>query len=156
MAAAVADYRAAQPAAHKIKKGSSAENTDGSLTLQLVRNPDILAELASDPALDRLIRVGFAAETIDLERYAEAKLVTKRLDLLVANDVSKEGSGFGTETNEVTIFHPGGGVEPLALLPKAEVAAAIWDRIAALLKSRTHAPAHKTGKTEGTESSSGV
>jgi len=149
MAAAVADYRAAQPAAQKIKKGSSTENTDGSLTLHLVRNPDILAELADDPSLGGLIRVGFAAETTDLEHYAETKLTSKRLDLLVANDVSKEGSGFGTETNEVIIFHPGGVVEPLALMPKAEVAAAIWDRIVALLQTR--AAATEAGKARGRE-----
>jgi phosphopantothenoylcysteine decarboxylase / phosphopantothenate---cysteine ligase len=150
MAAAVADYRAARPAAQKIKKGSSAENADGSLTLQLVRNPDILAELAGDVSLGRLIRVGFAAETTDLEHYAESKLISKRLDLLVANDVSKAGSGFGTETNEVIIFHPGGVVEPLTLMPKAEVAAAIWDRIAALLETRAAAP--ETGESHGKDS----
>ena len=149
MAAAVADYRAAQPATQKIKKGSSTENADGSLTLHLVRNPDILAELAEDPSLGGLIRVGFAAETTDLEHYAATKLTSKRLDLLVANDVSKEGSGFGTETNEVIIFHPGGAVEPLALMPKAEVAAAIWDRIVALLQTRTAAT--ETDKTRGGE-----
>jgi len=133
MAAAVADYRVANPAPQKIKKGSAAENADGSLTLQLVPNPDILAELATFPVAHHLIRVGFAAETSDIERNAASKLAKKRLDLLVANDVSKPGSGFGTSTNEVTIFHKDGRIERLALLPKTEVAAAIWDRIVPLL-----------------------
>jgi phosphopantothenoylcysteine decarboxylase / phosphopantothenate---cysteine ligase len=139
MAAAVADYRVEHPAAHKIKKGSSAENPDGTLDLHLVRNPDILAEVARLPGTEGLIRVGFAAETTDLATHAAAKLNSKRLDLLVANDVSKAGSGFGTATNEVTIFHPDGRIEPLSLLPKTEVAAAIWDRVVPLL--RAHRPA---------------
>ena len=136
MAAAVADYRVEHPAAQKIKKGSAAENADGSLNLHLVRNPDILADLAREAAADGLIRVGFAAETIDVERNANKKLTAKRLNLLVANDVSKPGSGFGTTTNEVAIFHADGRIEQLTLLPKTEVAAAIWDRVAPLLRDR--------------------
>lgn len=136
MAAAVADYRVAEPKSHKIKKGSADENADGSLTLRLVANPDILAELAELPEAARVMRVGFAAETADLERNAAAKLARKHLDLLVANDVSKTGSGFGTSTNEVSLFHPNGQIEHLALLPKSEVADAIWDRIAPLLRAR--------------------
>ena len=136
MAAAVADYRVEHPAAQKIKKGSAAESPDGSLSLRLVRNPDILAELAHESDADGLIRVGFAAETVDVERNAHKKLAPKRLDLLVANDVSKPGSGFGTETNEVAIFHADGRIEQLTLLPKTEVAAAIWDRVAPLLRDR--------------------
>jgi len=133
MAAAVADYRVERPAARKIKKGSAAENADGSLTLRLVPNPDILAEVAALPEAKGVIRVGFAAETTDLADHAASKLVKKRLDLLVGNDVTKAGSGFGTPTNEVTIFHKDGRIEQLALLPKTEVAAAIWDRVAPLL-----------------------
>jgi phosphopantothenoylcysteine decarboxylase/phosphopantothenate--cysteine ligase len=140
MAAAVADYRVERPARQKIKKGSDAENADGSLTLHLVRNPDILAELASASEADGVVRVGFAAETTDLAAHAAAKLTSKRLNLLVANDVSRPGSGFGTSTNEVTIFHAGGRVEQLGLLPKSEVAAHIWDRVAPLLRERRPAP----------------
>jgi phosphopantothenoylcysteine decarboxylase / phosphopantothenate---cysteine ligase len=136
MAAAVADYRVERPAAQKIKKGSAAENHDGSLTIALVRTPDILAELAAG-ADSSLVRVGFAAETGDLARNASAKLLSKRLALLVANDVSQPGSGFGTETNEVAIFHADGRIEQLTLLPKHEVAAAIWDRVVPLLQART-------------------
>jgi phosphopantothenoylcysteine decarboxylase / phosphopantothenate---cysteine ligase len=139
MAAAVADYRVERPAAQKIKKGSAAENADGSLTLRLVRNPDILAELADMPGIQGLVRVGFAAETADLAANAASKLGQKRLDLLVANDVSKTGSGFSTTTNEVTILHAGGRSEHLALQPKTAVAAAIWDRITPLLRARQSA-----------------
>ena len=146
MAAAVADYRAEHPAAQKIKKGSSAENPDGSLTLTLVRNPDILAEAATWPGSERLIRIGFAAETTDVAEHAAAKLSDKKLSLLVANDVSKAGSGFGTATNEVTIFHADGRIEPLSLLPKSEVAAAIWDRVAPLLRGPADRPARKNGR----------
>ena len=133
MAAAVADYRVEHPAANKIKKGSTAENADGSITLRLVRNPDILADLAAEARADGLIRVGFAAETTDVERNASKKLAGKRLSLLVANDVSKAGSGFGATTNEVAILHADGRIEQLTLLPKTEVAAALWDRITPLL-----------------------
>jgi phosphopantothenoylcysteine decarboxylase / phosphopantothenate---cysteine ligase len=136
MAAAVADYRVDHPAAQKIKKGSASENADGGLTLHLVRNPDILAEVATLPQAEGLIRVGFAAETNELTVHAASKLATKRLNMLVANDVSKPGSGFGTATNEVTILHGDGRVEQLALLPKSQVAAAIWDRVAPLLRDR--------------------
>ena len=136
MAAAVADYRVERPAANKIKKGSSAENPDGSITLRLVRNPDILADLAVEAREEGLIRVGFAAETTDLERNATRKLQDKRLNMLVANDVTREGSGFGTTTNEVTLFHADGRIEQLTLLPKTEVAAALWDRITPLLRPR--------------------
>ncbi len=139
MAAAVADYRVERPAAQKIKKGSAAENTDGSLSLRLVRNPDILAELADMPGIQGLVRVGFAAETADLAANAASKLAQKQLDLLVANDVSKTGSGFGTTTNEVAILHAGGRVEYLSLQPKTAVAAAIWDRITPLLRARQSA-----------------
>jgi phosphopantothenoylcysteine decarboxylase/phosphopantothenate--cysteine ligase len=139
MAAAVADYRVERPAVQKIKKGSAAENTDGSLSLRLVRNPDILAELADMPGIQGLVRVGFAAETADLATNAASKLAQKRLDLLVANDVSKTGSGFGTTTNEVAILHAGGRVEHLSLQPKTAVAAAIWDRITPLLRARQSA-----------------
>jgi phosphopantothenoylcysteine decarboxylase/phosphopantothenate--cysteine ligase len=135
MAAAVADYRPESPAAEKIKKGSSAEHADGSLTLRLVRNPDILAELA-EFGDGGAVRVGFAAETTDVAAHASDKLRRKHLALLVANDVGKPGSGFGTTTNEVTLYHADGRIEPLPLLPKAEVAAAVWDRIVPLIEQR--------------------
>jgi phosphopantothenoylcysteine decarboxylase / phosphopantothenate---cysteine ligase len=139
MAAAVADYRVERPANHKIKKGSADENPDGTLTLRLTPNPDILGDLnalinAGD--MPPLVRVGFAAETTDVERNAVTKLARKGLDLLVANDVTKPGSGFGTETNEVTILSANGSVERLPLLSKREVAGAVWDHIVALRATR--------------------
>lgn len=139
MSAAVADFRPATPAAQKLKKQKA------SFSLRLVRNPDILEELAErqDQRMEddgrsrgRLIRVGFAAETNDLVSNARSKLEAKHLDLLVANDVSRLDSGFGTETNEVVIFHPSGMMEDLPVMPKTGVAAAIWDRIVPLLNVR--------------------
>ncbi len=144
MSAAVADYRPAEVAAQKLKKGGAQERADqNGFTLQLVRNPDILEELAQSVEKQsgderpkrHLVRVGFAAETHDLANYARAKLVAKRLDLLVANDVSRPDSGFGTDTNKVFIFHADGAMEDLPVMPKAGVAAVIWDRIVLLLST---------------------
>ncbi|MDQ2906811.1 MAG: bifunctional phosphopantothenoylcysteine decarboxylase/phosphopantothenate--cysteine ligase CoaBC [Chloroflexota bacterium] len=143
MSAAVADYRAAIPAAQKLKKADTSGAEDG-LTLHLVRNPDILGELARtmdervqgdiNQPQKRLIRVGFAAETHDLVAYARGKVVKKQLDLLVANDVGRSDSGFGVDTNKVSIFYADGATEDLPLMPKTGVAAAIWDRIVPLLE----------------------
>ena len=144
MSAAVADYRPAVMAAQKLKKeGKGAQEVDaeGGFNLRLVRNPDILGELAdvSEPPevnherKKRLVRIGFAAETGDVITYARNKLAAKRLDLLVANDVSRSDSGFGAETNKVYIFHATGAMEDLPVMPKTGVAAAIWDRIVHLL-----------------------
>ncbi len=149
MSAAVADFRPAAPAAQKLKKSSgktSESAAEDGLTLRLVRNPDILGELAEklDGQADkgeisapqrRLIRVGFAAETNDLISYAHTKLVTKHLDLLVANDVSRPDSGFGTDTNKVFIFHATGAMEEMPVMEKTDVAAVIWDRVVPLLST---------------------
>ncbi len=143
MSAAVADFRAAQPAAHKIKKSRNevrAHEQNGEFSLRLVQNPDILGELAAriqrpgELTLHRqLVRVGFAAETEDILAHAQDKLRKKELDLLIANDVSREDSGFGTDTNKVLIVHRDGTLEDLPVLSKAEVAATIWDRVVPLL-----------------------
>ncbi|MDR5897773.1 bifunctional phosphopantothenoylcysteine decarboxylase/phosphopantothenate--cysteine ligase CoaBC [Halomonas vilamensis] len=93
--AAVADYRAESAAAHKIKKR---ENSD-TLTLTLVKNPDIIAGIAALPADQRPLVVGFAAETQDVEHYAREKLSRKGLDMIVANDVSSAELGFGSDDN---------------------------------------------------------
>ncbi len=149
MSAAVADFRPAVIASQKIKKEGEGETQEfdeqGGFSLRLVRNPDILAELAASTnelgreheqgAGRRLVRVGFAAETSNLVKNARAKLSAKRLDLLVANDVSRPDSGFGTETNKVLIFHATGEMEDLPVMPKAQVAAAIWDRIVPLMRA---------------------
>jgi phosphopantothenoylcysteine decarboxylase/phosphopantothenate--cysteine ligase len=136
MAAAVADYAVAKPAAQKIKKGSAAENPDGSLTVHMVPNPDILKELARLPEMRVLVRVGFAAETERLAANAARKLAAKDLDLLVANDVGRHDIGFQAPDNEVTLYHRDGAVEALPLQSKRAVADAIWDRVAPLIAAR--------------------
>ncbi|MBV9227796.1 MAG: bifunctional phosphopantothenoylcysteine decarboxylase/phosphopantothenate--cysteine ligase CoaBC [Chloroflexi bacterium] len=144
MSAAVADFRPAKPAAQKIKKSSGeAKEDQGGFFIDLVKNPDILGELANtleeQPGngrlQQRLIRVGFAAETNDIVAHAQSKLNSKRLDLLVANDVTRSDSGFGTDTNKVLIFHANGAMEDLPVMPKTGVAAAIWDRVVPLLST---------------------
>lgn len=124
MAAAPADFRPAEAAPRKIKKHEGMEG----LTVELVKNPDILASLRGPR-----VRVGFAAETHDLAENAVAKLRAKRLDFIAANDVTRTGSGFGTDTNQVTIFWDDGRVEELPLLSKYSVGMAILDRVAARL-----------------------
>lgn len=128
MAAAVSDYRVANPATQKIKKRGAA--ADG-LSIALVPNPDILAETPGD-----FVRVGFAAESEDLLANAGQKLLKKDLDLIVANDISRAGSGFGSDTNRVTLLGRDGGPEELPLLAKRAVADAILDRVVALLAGR--------------------
>jgi len=123
MAAAVADYRPAERAGQKIKR------TKEGMTLDLVPTPDILAEVKGD-----LVRVGFAAESEDLMRNASEKMARKGLDLIVANDITAAGSGFGTDTNQVTIIDRSGAAEALPLLSKYEVACRLLDRVVPLLK----------------------
>jgi phosphopantothenoylcysteine decarboxylase / phosphopantothenate---cysteine ligase len=123
MAAAVADYRVAQVSQHKLKKYDG----ERGLTLELVKNPDILRSVAERFESEGLpVRVGFAAETEDLIANARAKLRTKGVDFVVANDVTAPGSGFGTETNQVVLVHAD-GEEELPLLSKYAVAGRILD-----------------------------
>jgi len=126
MVAAVADFRPARPASRKIKKEEFAEGA--APVIELVRNPDILAEISAQPRGGRVI-VGFAAEDHDVLEAARRKLARKACDLIVANDVSREGSGFESDSNAVTFVLPGGEAEELPLLSKTEVAARLWDRI---------------------------
>jgi len=122
MAAAVADYRPAQAAEQKIKKGEEG------FSLQLTRNPDILAEVVARYA-DRtppLIAIGFAAETENLVENARAKLERKGLDLIVANPVP---ATFGAEGTQVTLIDREGNVEPWPPLPKEELTERIVDRL---------------------------
>jgi phosphopantothenoylcysteine decarboxylase/phosphopantothenate--cysteine ligase len=130
-AAAVADYRARQTASTKIKGKRD-------LTLELTPNPDILAEVAARRT--GAFVVGFAAETNDVVAHARQKLESKGIDLLVANDVSREGIGFDAEDNEVLLLDRWGGQEALPRMPKADVADAILSRILAL---RARAAANK-------------
>ncbi|HKJ23668.1 MAG TPA: bifunctional phosphopantothenoylcysteine decarboxylase/phosphopantothenate--cysteine ligase CoaBC [Myxococcota bacterium] len=131
-AAAVADFRPATPSDRKIKKEALAD--DAAPTLALVRNPDILAEVSRAPG-ERIV-VGFAAESEDLVAAARRKLERKGCDLIVANDVSREGAGFDADTNAVVLVWPGGEVEELPLLSKAEVAAQLLDRVEKLRSDR--------------------
>ncbi len=128
-AAAPADYRPAQPAAHKIKKQDGA-----ALELLLTENPDVAAMVGERRRPDQVL-VAFAAETDDLRANAHRKLTKKHADLLVGNDVTKPGAGFDVETNIVTLFD-GEGEEPLPMLPKREVAERILDRCVRLLKQK--------------------
>lgn len=124
MAAAVADYEPAEAAGQKIKRGQEV------LSLSLVRTPDILAEVGRRPGL---VRVGFAAESEDLVANARRKLEERGLDLIAANDVTAEGSGFGSDTNKVTLLDRE-GEEGLPLMTKYEVAARILDRVVSLIR----------------------
>jgi phosphopantothenoylcysteine decarboxylase / phosphopantothenate---cysteine ligase len=125
MAAAVADFRPEAPAGGKIKK------EHGPPVVQLVPTPDILSELGSSKG-DRVL-VGFAAETEDVEAAGRKKLRAKGIDLLVANEVGHEGTGFGSDTNRAAILAADGQDEPLREWTKRELAAAICDRLAKLL-----------------------
>jgi phosphopantothenoylcysteine decarboxylase/phosphopantothenate--cysteine ligase len=133
-AAAVADYRVGRPAEQKIKGKRD-------LTLELVPNPDILAEVAAR-AGDAFI-VGFAAETNDVVANARAKLTAKGIDLLVANDVSRRDIGFDAEDNEVLLIDRWGGSRALSRMPKTAVADAILDELLAL---RAAHPARKAAR----------
>jgi len=127
-AAAVADYRPVQKAQQKLKK------TSEGLCLQLEKNPDLLAELGKRKI--RQLLIGFAAETENLLVNATAKLEKKNLDMIVANDVTAEGAGFGSETNLVKFIFADGRCEDLPLLSKAEVSEMLLDRVIELLKKR--------------------
>ena len=125
MAAAVADFRPARPASKKLKKDL------GPPAVELERTTDILAVVTAARARPACV-VGFAAETGDLLAHARKKLKKKRLSLIVANDVTQPGGGFGSDTNRVTLIDAMGAQE-LPLLSKAEVAGRILDRVQALL-----------------------
>ena len=122
MAAAVADYRPDVAAPQKIKKDEKP------LTLKLVRTDDILMAIAGRRKAEQTI-VGFAAETESLEKNAREKLAKKKLDLIVANDVSAPNSGFEVDTNEATVFRADGGVRKLPLMSKLALADEILDEI---------------------------
>jgi phosphopantothenoylcysteine decarboxylase/phosphopantothenate--cysteine ligase len=125
MAAAVADFRPARPAARKLKKDA------GPPAVELERTTDILGVVTAARARPACV-VGFAAETGDLLASARKKLKEKRLSLIVANDVTQPGGGFGFDTNRVTLIDASGAIE-LPLLSKAEVAGKILDRVQAFL-----------------------
>ena len=133
MAAAVADFRPRELAPEKLKKA------DGVPELELVRNPDILSRL---PQLaPRALRVGFAAETHDLEREARRKLEAKNAHLMVANDVSRNDIGFGSDDNEVTVHCRAGETRFLGRRPKTELARDLLDVIVRELHALRREPA---------------
>ncbi len=129
MAAAVADFRPIQAAAQKIKKRS------GFSSVELEHTPDILSAIAEQRPRTHhpTIVVGFAAETQDLIANAASKLKSKHLDLIVANDVSSPGSGFGMDSNQVTFIQSDGQQVPLQLMSKQEVADRVIDEVIFLL-----------------------
>jgi len=131
-AAAVADFQPAAATDGKLRKEELPEGAG--LTLELVRTPDILAEVCRRK--EQRTVVGFAAESGDLIESARRKLARKGCDLLVANDISQAGSGFDVDTNAVVFVWPGGEVEQLPLLSKVAVAAQLLDRVEKLRGER--------------------
>jgi phosphopantothenoylcysteine decarboxylase/phosphopantothenate--cysteine ligase len=127
MAAAVADYHAAEVAGKKLKRGKAP------LEIRLEPNTDILKELTA--VKNGKLLIGFAAETDNLTANAEIKLREKNLDMIVANDVSQEGSGFDGDTNIATLIDRNGVSRALPLMSKADLADQILDHMIAL-KSR--------------------
>jgi phosphopantothenoylcysteine decarboxylase/phosphopantothenate--cysteine ligase len=137
MTAAVADYRPADVAKEKIKRAALGAR----LSLALVANPDLLAQLgARRGRARRPVLVGFAAETADVIEHARQKLEAKRCDLVVANDVGEPGAGFAVDTNHVTLVDREAAVD-VPPGPKAEVAHRILDRVVALLAASSASPA---------------
>lgn len=134
--AAVADYRAASAADHKMKK----TDDNDTLTLTLVKNPDIIADVAALPTDTRPFVVGFAAETQDVEHYAADKLARKGLDMIVANDVSQQGLGFSSDDNAaLLLWRTPQGVERReeAAQRKSQLAARVIQQALMLLPSPT-------------------
>lgn len=129
MAAAVADFRPKAVAADKLKKH------EGTPEIVLEPTVDILAALGAAKRSDQVV-VGFAAETTNLREHAAAKLAAKRVDLMVANDVSAPDAGFEVDTNRAVLLEPGGTAEETALLSKEGLAGLVLDRVAALLQDR--------------------
>ncbi len=121
MSAAVSDYRPKEVSQQKIKRG---QNT---MTITLEENPDILAELGENKKPDQII-IGFSMETENLIENSRKKLEKKKADIIVANDVSKEGAGFGTDTNIVTLIASDGQIDELPLMSKYDVANVILDK----------------------------
>ena len=127
-AAAPSDFYVVNSCDHKIKK------KDGTVTLELAQNPDILKTLGSRKK-DQIL-VGFAAETRNLEDYAREKIASKNLDMIVANDVSAPGAGFDIDTNIFTLITADGKKTEYEKMTKSKAAGIILDRIKELMKER--------------------
>ncbi len=123
-AAAVGDFKVKNAVSGKAKK-------DKLITLELEKNPDILMELGKNK---KFVLIGFCMETGELEKYAAEKLKKKNPDFIVANDLTKEGAGFATDTNIVKILHQSGEIEDLPIMSKDDLANEILDRAKILLK----------------------
>lgn len=131
--AAVADYRTKTTAPQKIKK------TQPAMTLELVKNPDILATISKENP--NMFMVGFAAETQDIEKYAHNKLIDKKLDMIACNDVSRQDIGFASDDNAMTVFfadkyqHPSAS---LAKMPKKDIAKELVNLMAKVMLSHSY------------------
>lgn len=131
--AAVADYRTKTTAPQKIKK------TQPAMTLELVKNPDILATISKENP--NMFMVGFAAETQDVEKYAHNKLIDKKLDMIACNDVSRQDIGFASDDNAMTVFfadkyqHPSAS---LAKMPKKDIAKELVNLMAKVMLSHSY------------------
>ena len=125
MAAAVSDWRVAEVAGRKVKKGDS--NT---WTIDLVKNPDLIAGISSE----KIVKVGFAAETESLVENAKSKLVSKKLDLIVANDITASDAGFASDDNRVIILDREGGIDRLPLMSKYNVGVEVLNRVKPLFR----------------------
>ncbi|HEY4175723.1 MAG TPA: bifunctional phosphopantothenoylcysteine decarboxylase/phosphopantothenate--cysteine ligase CoaBC [Kofleriaceae bacterium] len=137
MTAAVADFRPKEEAKQKLKRGELGPTT----SIELVQNPDLLAELGKQRGSKKTpLLVGFAAETEHVIENAEKKLRSKNVDLVVANDVSEPGSGFAVDTNRVTLVDSSGGIEVPAGT-KQVVAHRILDHVVAMRRAAEEAPA---------------
>ncbi|HEY5926808.1 MAG TPA: bifunctional phosphopantothenoylcysteine decarboxylase/phosphopantothenate--cysteine ligase CoaBC [Kofleriaceae bacterium] len=141
MTAAVADYRPAREAKEKLKRGDLGAKT----TIELVANPDLLAELGKQRKGKTPLLVGFAAETEDVIENARKKLAQKKCDLIVANDVSEPNAGFAVDTNHVQLVDADDVVD-VPSAPKAEVAHRILDKIVELLGEPVAAVRSKPAK----------
>lgn len=133
MAAAVADYRPKEQADHKLKKGGRT-----AFSLELETAPDILSMLSAKRTTQ--ILVGFAAETERLVAHATAKLTAKGLDMIVANDVTKEGAGFGSDNNAAVLLTRFGGQKEFGVMPKRQLGDAILTEIRGLQSREQPAP----------------
>ena len=125
MAAAVADWRVAEVADRKVKKGDS-----DTWTIDLVKNPDLIAGISSE----KIVKVGFAAETESLVENAKSKLVSKDLDLIVANDITASDAGFASDDNRVIILDRKGGIDRLPLMSKYDVGVEVLNRVMPLFR----------------------
>ena len=144
MAAAVADFAPKQTSSRKIKRDGAG------LQIDLVANPDIVAEVGEMPAGIRPFLIGFAAESDDLEANATGKLRDKGLDLIVGNVVGGPFDAIGSDENKVTVFGMEGALTDWPMLPKRQVAERLWDVIADRFRTVRDQPAPRPTRGRGT------